>query len=167
MVLLISSHSPSPIHSGLQLPGPSVVVPLPKSGSRHSQAEQWSVTTLSPQQSPPSHWHSSVLLMSSHSPSPIHSTLHTPPSVDVLGPSEVDVLGPSVGTKVVVLGPSVGSYVDVLGPSVGPDVDVLGPSVGPDVDVLGPSVGEAVGLDPLQLLPEFAFTQFKTVSTSA
>ena len=62
------------------------------------------------------------------------------------------------------LGPSVGPDVDVLGPSVGPDVDVLGPSVGPEVDVLGPSVGEAVGLDPPQLLPEFSFTQFKTVS---
>ena len=43
---------------------------------------------------------------------------------------------------------------------------MLGPSVGPEVDVLGPSVGEAVGLDPPQLLPEFAFTQLKTVSTS-
>ena len=47
-----------------------------------SQIKQYCFTTLTPQQSPPSKWHGTLLLISSHDPSDIHSS--NPPAITVI-----------------------------------------------------------------------------------
>ena len=53
---------------------------------KHSQCEQNFLMTLTPQQSPPSNWHSALLLMSSHKPSEIH-TFRPPPFTEIVASS--------------------------------------------------------------------------------
>ena len=50
-------------------------------GSKHTQAEQYSVLTLSPQQSPPSHSHPALLFSSSQNLSPFQSGYTQPGGV--------------------------------------------------------------------------------------
>ena len=50
---------------------------------KHSQSVQNFLMTSTPQQSPPSNWHSTLLLISSHKPSEIH-TFRPPPFTEIV-----------------------------------------------------------------------------------